>query len=135
MPRLPRRTTLTTRATLLAVVICVLVLTLAYPLRLYLQQQADIAALAKQNAAAQARVDALRESIAKYDDQSWVEDEARRRLHYVKPGETTYLVPAAPAPSPTAAGGRGRSSPDDAWYSQLWAQANPDEAGHPPAGR
>jgi cell division protein FtsB len=135
MPRLPRRTTLTTRATLLAVVICVLVLTLAYPLRLYLQQQADIAALAKQNAAAQARVDALRETVSKYDDDGWVEDEARRRLHYVKPGETTYLVPVAPAPSPTAAGGRGRSSPDDAWYSQLWSQAEPSDAARAPADR
>jgi cell division protein FtsB len=124
MPRLPRRTTLTTRATLLAVVICVLVLTLAYPLRLYLQQQADIAALARQNAAAQARVDALRATVSKYDDDAWVEDEARRRLHYVKPGDTTYLVPVTPSPSPAAAGGRGRSSPDDAWYGQLWSQAS-----------
>jgi cell division protein FtsB len=122
MPRLPRRTALTTRATLLAVVICVLVLTLAYPLRLYLQQQAEIAALTRQNAAAQARVDALRSSVTQYGDNGWVEDQARARLHYVLPGEKTYLRPSTPAPTPTTTGGRGRSSSDEAWYSQLWSQ-------------
>jgi cell division protein FtsB len=125
MPRLPRRTTLTTRATLLAVVICVLVLTLAYPLRLYLQQQAENAALAKQNAAAQARVDALKAEVAKDGDDAWVPDEARRRLHYVLPGEKTYVMPVAPSPSPAAGNGRGRSRPDEAWYSQLWSQTVP----------
>jgi len=125
MPRLPRRTTLTTRATLLAAVICVLVLTLAYPLRLYLQQQAQVTALTKQNAAAQARVDALRTEVGRYGDDAWVEDEARRRLHYVMPGDQTYVQPAAPSPSPVAAGGRAHSSPDDAWYSQLWSQTAP----------
>jgi len=125
MPRLPRRTTLTTRATLLAAVICVLVLTLAYPLRLYLQQQAQVTALTKQNAAAQARVDALRTEVGRYGDDAWVEDEARRRLHYVMPGDQTYVQPAAPSPSPAAAGGRAHSSPDDAWYSQLWSQTAP----------
>ena len=125
MPRLPRRTTLTTRATLLAAVICVLVLTLAYPLRLYLQQQAQVTALTKQNAAAQARVDALRTEVGRYGDDAWVEDEARRRLHYVMPGDQTYVQPAAPSPSPVAAGGRAHSSPDDAWYSQLWSQTTP----------
>jgi cell division protein FtsB len=125
MPRLPRRTTLTTRATLLAVVICVLVLTLAYPLRLYLQQQAQIAALTRQNAAAQAQVDALRTEVGKYGDDAWVQDEARRRLHYVLPGEQTYVRPATPTPAPTASGGRGPSRPDEAWYSQLWSQTKP----------
>ncbi|MBL7498575.1 septum formation initiator family protein [Frankia sp. CNm7] len=125
MARLPRRTTLTTRATLLAVVICVLVLTLAYPLRLYLRQQAEIAALRKQNAASQARVDALRAGVAKYDDDAWVEDEARRRLHYIRPGEKTYLMPVTPSATPPAPGGHGRSNPDDAWYSQLWSQTAP----------
>jgi len=125
MPRLPRRTTLTTRATLLAAVICVLVLTLAYPLRLYLQQQAQVTALTKQNAAAQARVDALRTEVGRYGNDAWVEDEARRRLHYVMPGDQTYVQPAAPSPSPVAAGGRAHSSPDDAWYSQLWSQTAP----------
>ena len=125
MPRLPRRTTLTTRATLLAAVICVLVLTLAYPLRLYLQQQAQVTALTKQNAAAQARVDALRTEVGRYGNDAWVEDEARRRLHYVMPGDQTYVQPAAPLPSPVAAGGRAHSSPDDAWYSQLWSQTAP----------
>ena len=125
MPRLPRRTALTTRATLLAVVICVLVLTLAYPLRLYLQQQAEITALKKQNAAAQARVNALRATAAKYGDDSWVEDQARARLHYILPGEKTYIQPTTPPATPVAAAPRrGQLNPDEAWYSQLWSQAD-----------
>jgi cell division protein FtsB len=124
MPRLPRRTALTTRATLLAVVICALVLTLAYPLRLYLQQQADIAALARQNAAAQAQVDALRSGVTQYGDNTWVEDQARLRLHYVMPGDQTYVRPSTPPPSPAASDGRGPSRPNQPWYGQLWSQAD-----------
>ncbi|WP_242418144.1 septum formation initiator family protein, partial [Frankia sp. CpI1-P] len=82
----PPRAALTTRATLLAVVICVLVLTLAYPLRLYLKQQSKLSELARTNTQAQARVNELRSTVERYDDQAWVSDEARRRLHYIKPG-------------------------------------------------
>jgi cell division protein FtsB len=120
----PRRSALTTRATLLAVVICVLVLTLAYPLRLYLQQQAEIANLTRQNAASQQRVDALRTSIGKYDDEGWVEDEARRRLHYIRPGEKSYLMPTTPTPTPSPSGSGSGARPDEAWYGQLWSQAS-----------
>ncbi|MBX6389115.1 MAG: septum formation initiator family protein [Frankia sp.] len=134
MPRLPRRTTLTTRATLLAVVICVLVLTLAYPLRLYLQQQAEITDLTQENAARQQRVDALRSEVARYDDQEWVEDEARRRLHYVRPGDQLYLMPASPTPTPDPSARRGGASSDDAWYSQLWTQAGAQPQPSPGAG-
>ena len=114
--------TLTTRATLLAVVIGVLALTLAYPLRLYLRQQEEIAELTAGNAERQRRVDELRDTVALYNDPNWVSDEARRRLHYLRPGERAYLRPAPeqPSSSPTAAPERG--DPDDAWYGQLWSQ-------------
>lgn len=116
------RVALTTRATLLAVVICVLVLTLAYPLRLYLRQQSKLSQLTRANAQTQSQVDRLRSTVQRYDDQSWVDDEARRRLHYIKPGERAYLMPAPPtaAPRDDAAGsGAGSGS---VWYGRLWSQ-------------
>ena len=121
----PRRNTaLTTRATLLAVVICVLVLTLAYPLRLYLQQQAKIAELARTNAERQARVNELREAVQRYDDPAWVEDEARRRLHFVRPGETSYLIPTSPAPTEEPGGAAAGGSDRAPWYGRLWSQVS-----------
>ncbi|WP_018502117.1 FtsB family cell division protein [Parafrankia discariae] len=128
-----RRTALTTRATLLAVVICVLVLTLAYPLRLYLQQQAKISELTRANAQRQTRVDDLRAEVARYDDPAWVADEARRRLHFILPGEKSYLMPTAPQPTARpgadAAGGAG----DRSWYGRLWSQLDQPPATPTPA--
>ncbi|MCM3887265.1 septum formation initiator family protein [Frankia sp. R82] len=116
------RVALTTRATLLAVVICVLVLTLAYPLRLYLRQQSKLSQLGRANAQAQTQVDQLRTTVGRYGDQAWVEEEARRRLHFLKPGEKAYLMPAPPTPKPTDEAQGGASTGDSAWYGRLWSQ-------------
>ncbi|MCK9877208.1 MULTISPECIES: FtsB family cell division protein [Frankia] len=116
------RVALTTRATLLAVVICVLVLTLAYPLRLYLRQQSKLSQLVRANAQAQTQVDQLRTTVGRYGDQAWVEDEARRRLHYLKPGEQAYLMPAPATPPSTDEAHGGASAGDSAWYGRLWSQ-------------
>nr|WP_131745394.1 septum formation initiator family protein [Frankia sp. Cppng1_Ct_nod] len=107
--------------TLLVVVICVLVLTLAYPLRLYVQQQGQIDELAAKNAEQRKRVEALKTKVAGYDDPEWARDEARVRLHFTQPGEKIYLVPAAPATSP--APGRGVASTEAPWFSRLWSGA------------
>ncbi len=117
-----RQTTLTTRATLLAAVIGVLALTLAYPLRLYLQQREEIVELSARSAEQQQHLDELRRTAARYDDPAWVQDEARRRLHYLHPGEKAYLMPAEvePSASPLAAAGVAAGRP--AWYGRLWSE-------------
>jgi cell division protein FtsB len=116
---------LTTRATLLAAVIGVLALTLAFPLRLYLQQREDIVELSAQNAEQQRRLDELRRTAARYDDPAWVDDEVRRRLHYLRPGEQAYLMPAEEEPSappPAAVGAAaGAATGRSAWYGRLWS--------------
>ncbi|WP_308127755.1 MULTISPECIES: septum formation initiator family protein [unclassified Frankia] len=96
---------MTTRMTLLVVVICVLILTLAYPLRLYLQQQSQLNELAAQNAEQRKRVEALKTAVAGYDDPEWTRDEARMRLHFTQPGEKVYLAPAAISPSAAPSAG------------------------------
>jgi cell division protein FtsB len=117
-----RRTMLTTRATLLAVVICVLVLTFTYPLRLFLTQREEITELSTQNAERQHRVDELRRAAARYDDPAWVADEARRRLHYLRPGEQAYLMPDDAAPPAPRRAGADDGGEGAAWYGQLWTQ-------------
>lgn len=130
-----RQTTLTTRATLLAAVISLLALALAYPLRLYLQQQEEIAELSAQNAEQQRRLEELRRTAARYDDPAWVEDEARRRLHYLRPGEQTYLMPTDVTPSAPPSAGTGAATGRSAWYGRLWSQlteaAEPTEPTEP----
>ena len=124
-----RRTMLTTRATLLAVVISVLVLTFTYPLRLFLTQREEISELSAQNEQRQHRVDELRRAAARYDDPAWVADEARRRLHYLRPGERAYLMPNDAAPTGPPPAGAGAGGGGAAWYGQLWTQLSGSDAG------
>jgi cell division protein FtsB len=128
-----RRGALTTRMTLLVVVICVLILTLAYPLRLYLQQQSQLGELTAQNAEQRKRVAALKSAVAGYDDPEWTRDEARIRLHFTQPGEKVYLAPtpllsSAPSadttPPPTGTPGSFRSGPVGAGQPTAGTQAD-----------
>jgi cell division protein FtsB len=81
------------------------VLVLAPTIRLYTQQQQQISGLAAQNHAEQAKIDGLNQQIHDWDDPAYVKAQARDRLLYVMPGETSYLiindVPATPAVAPT----------------------------------
>ena len=99
-----RRSNLTGRAAVLALVVCLLAISLAYPLREYLAQRGDIAGYRGQVAEQEARVAELRRQHARWSDQAYVEAQARERLHYVMPGETSYVVlEADDAPSPDGA--------------------------------
>ena len=117
-----RRSNLTGRAAVLALVVCLLAISLAYPLREYLAQRGDIAGYRGKVAEQEARVAELRRQHARWSDQAYVEAQARERLHYVMPGETSYVVLEAddtPAPDgavepATAAAAR---SP---WFTDLW---------------
>lgn len=68
------------------------IVVLAPSLRVYVEQQQERAALAAEVAAQQEEVDSLTQDVARWDDPSYVEAQARERLYYVKPGEFSYLV-------------------------------------------
>jgi len=115
---------LTTRAAVLGLVLCALVVSAALPLREFLSQRADIRHLEQSQAAAKTRVTALEEQKARLADPDYVAALARDRLHFVRPGETAYVViaPDAPAAAPKDAR-RAQSAPtgpEAPWYSQLW---------------
>jgi cell division protein FtsB len=115
---------LTTRAAILGLVVCALVVSAALPLREYLSQRADIRHLQQSQAAAKARVAALEEQKARLADPDYVAALARDRLHFVRPGEVAYVVIAPSAPSATPADAHRAASapagPEAPWYSQLW---------------
>jgi cell division protein FtsB len=87
-----RRPTLTGRAAILVLVLAALVVTLAIPLRAWMSQQAEIAALEADVAQSRERVESLRAELKDWEDPAFVIAQARSRLHFVFPGEVGYVV-------------------------------------------
>ena len=115
---------LTTRAAVLGLVVCALVVSAALPLREYLSQRADIRRLQQSQAAATQRVAQLEQEKARLADPAYVAALARDRLHFVRPGEIAYVIldPHAAAATPAEAGlaAAAPAGPQAPWYSQLW---------------
>jgi cell division protein FtsB len=114
-----RRSPLTPRAAVLALLACGLLASAALPLREYLAQRAQIAELEQSQAEARQRIAALEAERERLQDPAYVASEARRRLHFVLPGETAYVV-LKPDESASAAAdpAKGAEAP---WYSQVWS--------------
>ncbi|MBA0049414.1 septum formation initiator family protein [Streptomyces sp. AJS327] len=124
--RTPRRSRLTGRAALLALVVCSLIVAVAYPLRQYVSQRSEIADQRRQAERAREQVERLREEKARWTDPAYVEQQARRHLHYVRPGETGFTVrdgtgDARRPPDPRPA--------DRAWYHNLWESVDSSDGG------
>jgi cell division protein FtsB len=121
-----RRTALTKRAAVLGIVVCMLVLTLAYPLRSFLSQRAQIRDVAAQNAQDRAQVAQLQQSVDRYKDPKYIEQLARTRLHFQFPGDTVYYLRPAPQSAPVVhreGHTKVQVTPEKAWYDQLWGSA------------
>ncbi|WP_328682759.1 septum formation initiator family protein [Streptomyces sp. NBC_01261] len=123
--RQARRSRLTGRAALLALVLCSLIVALAYPIRQYVSQRAEISDLERQQAQARQRVEQLRDLKARWQDDSYAEQQIRQRLHYVMPGETGYIVidPDAAKQSRAELGAADRP-----WYSNVWDGVDKSDA-------
>ncbi|MGW3266850.1 FtsB family cell division protein [Streptomyces sp. NPDC001056] len=123
--RQARRSRLTGRAALLALVLCSLVVALAYPMRQYVSQRAQISDLQRQRAEARERVEQLRDLKARWQDDAYAEQQIRRRLHYVMPGETGYVVvdPGTARQSRTDLGAAHRP-----WYTNIWDGVDKSDA-------
>lgn len=108
----------TKRAAILAIVVCALALTVAVPLHNYVSQRQELAAVSDQQQALEADVTRLSADRARLSDPAEVEAQARTRLHYVRPGETPYVVqfPAPPEPVVTD----GQAEPGVPWFHTLW---------------
>jgi len=118
-PTPPARGHLTSRAAILAIVMCAIALSLAYPVREYVAQRREIAELRHQERVAQRQVEELALRKQRLGDESYIMREARRRLHYCMPDEKCFVVldgngGTAAQGSPA---GQARTPP---WYETLW---------------
>ncbi|WP_134717151.1 FtsB family cell division protein [Saccharomonospora xinjiangensis] len=110
----------TRRAALVAIVVCALAFTIAVPLRTYLSQRADVAAQEREVAELEAEVERLENRRDELNDPAQVEAEARRRLRYVMPGETPYIVQFPDSRTGQAVGAGEQPGEPEPWYEKLW---------------
>jgi cell division protein FtsB len=118
--RVGRRSGLTGRAAILALVICALAVSLAYPLRQYVEQRSRITELQQRTEESSRRVEELQAQKQRWEDPAYVEQQARERLFYVMPGETGYVIVGEPPTSTGTAPGDITTGEELPWYDALW---------------
>jgi cell division protein FtsL len=128
LPVPPRSTRLTGRAAVLAVVICAIALSLAYPVRAYLAQRQQIDQLVAQQQTMLAQVKSLEAQQAKLAEPSYIEQLARQELDMCFPGTQCYIIEGS---QPLTSGSRPQPSGPAPWYARLWQSV--EEANGAPA--
>jgi cell division protein FtsB len=113
-----RPTKLTGRAALLAVVICAIALSLAYPVREYIAQRQQIDQLLALQQANAAQVQALEQQDSKLTQTWYIEQQAEDELHMCFPAEQCYEIVSGA--SAQAAAKAKQQAVTDPWYATLW---------------
>ena len=121
-----RSTRLTGRAALLAVVICAIALSLAYPVREYIAQRQQIDQLLAEQQTVAAQVQALREENVKLSQTWYIEQQAEDQLHMCFPQRRCYeVISGEPAKTSTVK----PHTVADPWYAKLWQSVQKADAG------
>ena len=128
-PRPADRARFTSRAAVLAVVICAVALSLAYPVREYIAQRRQIDQLVAERQMTLAQLRALQRQQQRLNDPAYVEQLARDKLHFCMTGQTCYVIIGGPG-SGSAAAARAGGTP---WYDRLWHSVQ--QADGKPAGQ
>jgi cell division protein FtsB len=123
-----RSTKLTGRAALLAVVICAIALSLAYPVREYIAQRQQIDQLLAQQQTMSAQVKALQAQSTKLSQTWYIEQEARDELHMCFPQEQCYEVITSSSAKASVAKPQTVADP---WYGKLWDSVQKADAPAP----
>ncbi|MGE3413998.1 MAG: septum formation initiator family protein [Dehalococcoidia bacterium] len=122
----------TRRAALLAVVVCALALSVAVPLRNYVAQRQELAAVTERQKALAGEVEELTRERDRLADPAETEAQARTRLGYVRPGEIPFVVQLP---------GAGRHDQvtdpvgDAPWFLRLWTEVADGRDALPYPGR
>jgi cell division protein FtsB len=118
----PARPAVTGRALVLGTVIVLLLVLLASPLNRYFGSRSDVNSAANQLQQDRARLAQLKKQQALWSDPGYIERQARARLQYAMPGDTTYIVVDRGARNQIA---RTTTKPDTttqagSWNTKLW---------------
>ena len=121
----PARLVISARALVLGVVLLA-AFTLLFPtLRSYLRQRAELDALTSQVAISEQREQDLRGELDRWQDPAFIAAQARARMSFAFPGETSFRVidPEIVTEEPEP-GEAGPTLPPDAaavpWYTAVW---------------
>jgi cell division protein FtsL len=88
----PRRSRFTSRAAVLAIVVCAIALSLAYPVREYIAQHRQIGQLEAQRQQITVKLNRLKAEQRELSSPAYVERQARNRLHMCPPRQTCYVI-------------------------------------------
>jgi cell division protein FtsL len=101
----------------LAVVICAIALSLAYPVRAYMAQRQQMDQLMAQRQTMLAEVKTLEAEQVKLSDPSYIQQLARQELDMCFPGTQCYVIEG----SQSLINGTSPQPPGPApWYAKLW---------------
>ncbi len=107
------------RATVLVVVLAVMVLSLAVPLRKFIRQSDENSQLAQELDTKQARVGELEQRVKQWEQPAFVASQARERLHFVFPGEVAFTVLGDGRPPVIGTPPKSKEQ-SEGWYSRMW---------------
>jgi len=100
-------------------------LSVAFPLRNYLEQRAELAQAVSARQDLEQQRDELQARKAALSDADYVAAEARRRLQFVTPGDTVFVV-HAPAIADATGDVAADPKADEPWYGSLWSTLSED---------
>ncbi len=106
----------TSRAAVLAVVVCAIALSLAYPIREYIAERRQIDQLEALNTQLAGQLTRLQAERRAYSSPSYIEQQARDQLHMCFPSQKCYIVIYPSHPRGKSAQGQSGTP----WYSALW---------------
>ncbi|WP_084469499.1 FtsB family cell division protein [Jiangella gansuensis] len=135
-PRRPQarggRPSVTGRAAVLALVLAVLLVSYAYPLRAWFDQHRERSELQSEAAELEASVERLEQELRLWEDPAYVAAAARERLNFVLPGEQSYIVVSDDTVDDDAVGADGLPpAGNGTWYERLWASVTFADAAPP----
>jgi cell division protein FtsB len=115
---------MTQRAVALLVVVGLLVLSYVGSMRIYLDQQSDMATARTQISERQATIAQLEDELSRWNDPNYIKTQARERLGWVMPGEVGYRVIGSDGAVVSGEVGsiQGNNDPvNQAWYERIWS--------------
>jgi cell division protein FtsB len=118
----PARPAVTGRAIALGTVVVLLLVLLASPLNRYFGSRGDVNSAAQQLQRDRARLAELQQQQRQWGDPGFIERQARTRLQYAMPGDTTYIVVDRGARNQIdrTVTQPSTSTDDGAWNTKLW---------------